>query len=106
MKFETVVRPFQAGDVFTSRVLAPAQPAVIVEDVLIEWGQGNELQMTAIGVKDLNSGKDLREVDRKTTTVRVENPDDESQYVMIERIDALKFKDEFNADRSMTLNWT
>jgi hypothetical protein len=44
------------------------------------------------------------EVDRKTHTVRVTNPDDENQFVDVQRIDQLRLKDENGVMSTWNLN--
>ena len=46
----------------------------------------------------------FNEIDRKVTPVRVENPDDPEQFVMVERIDNITFKGPDGIDRQFVLN--
>jgi hypothetical protein len=104
-KLETVVRPFQAGDVFTARVLPPVQPpAAPPAPITATWGKGISLLSTAIGKTDFKFGVVHTEVDRKTHTVRVTNPDDENQFVDVQRIDQLRLKDENGVMSTWNLN--
>ena len=94
MSLERIIRPFQQNDVFTAKVLPPIQPNVAsTADVSVTWGQGTSLLAKAIGTKNFRFGV-LDELDRKTSTVRVTNPDDAAQYVDVKRIDYLKMQDE------------
>ena len=102
-KFEGIVRPFQEGDVFSAKVLAPSSPTVTADDVTTEVGKPVKLIAKPIGVRDLNSGK-LKETGRWTSTVRVENPDDPDQYVMVERIDRLRLQDDSGQEHDWTFN--
>lgn len=51
--------------------------------------------------KDPKSGS-WSETDRKTTTVKIVNPDDNEQFVIVERIESLTFT---NRSTGETLNW-
>lgn len=113
-RLEQVVRPFQQGLVFTARTLPPPpnqagpslgfDPSYPAEDIVQEWGGTIQLLYKAIGVKNLYGGAELTEVSRQTTTVRVENPDDPTQFVDVERIQKLHMRDENGADHFLTLN--
>lgn len=101
---ETIVRPF-VTESFGSRALVPVGPVGPTKpNIVVSWGNASALQAKAIGVKDLNSGKFWTEQDRKTTRVRVHNPDDPTQFVDLDRIDELHMQDEKGNDHFMTLN--
>lgn len=98
MSLEKVVRPFQSGDVFAPRVMPPTQPAAFVTEgdtSTMTWAGSNTGDYD-LGPDATVFGFDVRwEEDksrRETETVRVENPEDESQYVEIERINKAVFK--------------
>jgi len=104
-KLEGIVRPFQTDDVFTARQLPPVQlPIEPQDDIEAVWGNPISLQFKAIGIKNLHGGAKLHETSRTTTTVRVENPSDSSQFVMVEKIRSLQMKDETGADHSFDFN--
>lgn len=97
MSLERVVRPFQRDDVFTARVLAPVQPALApnTDNPEITW-QG-EADSSVAPAPDIGSFKvtiDWKEDKsrRKTETVRISNPDDEQQYIDVERIKEMVLK--------------
>jgi len=101
---EKVVRPFQAGDVFTARVLPPTQPAITPPAPShSEWGGPIQLIAKGIGVRDLNTGgKHWSEVSRTSHVVRVTNPQDPEQYV--ERVSQLHLQDENGGDHYFTFS--
>ena len=102
---ERVVRPFQDGDIFTARVLAPAQPPLdYVEDVVLTWGGASQFLSKGIGIRDLRGGVRWSEVSRQTKTVRVSNPSDASQFVDVEKILAMRMKDEKGVEHFMSFN--
>jgi hypothetical protein len=105
-KLETVVRPFQLGDVFTARTLAPELPSFILLDpIAIVWGNQISLMAKQNGIPDLNTGgKHWSEVERSTATVRVHNPNDSNQFVDVERIRSMRFKDELGMDHFLKIN--
>lgn len=92
MSLERIIRPFEASEVFTARVLAPAtQPASAPEpDVELLWGDGNSGDYSQFQLSGLVGGVvTFEEKSRVTRTVRVTNPDDDSQFVDVERIEKL-----------------
>jgi hypothetical protein len=104
-KLETIVRPFQAGDVFTARVLPPVQPpAAPPAPITATWGKGISLLSTAIGMSDWKIGVVHTEIARKTHTVRVENPNDASQYLDVQRIDQMRLQDENGVQSTWNFN--
>ena len=94
MSLERIVRPFQSEDLFTARRLAPpldssAREETPPEDVVITISSRADTEYVdepppwALGFQsEWVEDKSKRITDR----VRVENPDDAEQYVMIERI--------------------
>jgi hypothetical protein len=105
---EAVVRPFQAAEAFNAKALAPPTPSATggpLPDVEQVWGNPIQLLSKAIGVTNLNTGgKHWSEVSRTTSTVRVTNPTDPTQFVDVARVDSLHLQDENGADHFMTLN--
>ncbi len=92
MKLEQVIRPFQNGDVFTARTLAPVeQPAVPNTDpIVVSWGAESSGDYTSFALSGLVGGTVVySEKSRVTNTVRVTNPQDDSQFVDVERIEKL-----------------
>lgn len=101
--FERIVRPFQNGDVFNARVLPPAQITVDVNPpVHVEWGGTQDTDYveepspTSMGFQsEWNEDKSQRVSD----TVRVENPDDATQAVNVERIKKMVLVNNRNGDQ-------
>ncbi|MFL9499236.1 hypothetical protein ACJMQP_04180 [Rhodopseudomonas palustris] len=101
MSMERIVRPFQNGDVFTARVLVPAQPTtekkISDDDCTLEWeGENRGNFETTPELELVGFTSDLQEDDnaRVTKKVRVENPDDPDQYVVVNRLKQTTFTDE------------
>lgn len=105
-KLETVVRPFQAAEVFTARVAAPPPPpAALPGAVELIWGDQISLMAKQNGIPDLNTGgKHWSEADRTTRVVRVSNPNDATQFVDVEKILNMRFKDEVGNEHFLQLN--
>lgn len=92
MSLEKVIRPFQIGDIFTARVLAPvSQPATTDSaPISFAWGAENSGDYTSFVLSGLVGGQVVyEEKSRVTKTVRVFNPQDDTQYVDVERIEKL-----------------
>lgn len=92
MSLEKVVRPFQSGDPFTARRLTPVKQRATEdeEDVVVLWGDGISSTYTAFAVSGLVGGTvNYTEKSRVTSTQRIENPDDATQFVDVERIEKL-----------------
>lgn len=97
MSVEKIVRPFQTGDVFNARVLPPEQPPLEtgVEVVALEWAGSAESKWIE-EPPPATMGFTIEWIEDKrrrvTEKVRVENPDDPSQFVELERIKSTVFK--------------
>ena len=102
---EQVVRPF-AIEPFSARTLPPVQPVSDIKpNIVVEWGGPSTLIAKSIGVHDLNSGgKNWQEQSRQVHKKRVTNPSDPSQFVDVEAIDKMHFKDENGADHFLHMN--
>lgn len=87
LNYERIVRPFQTvpfSPPAQAVIIAPDEP---LEDVLIEIGkQGQVKTMNASSSSSMSSftKTESKEISRETTERRVENPDDPSQYVVVE----------------------
>lgn len=92
MSLENIIRPFQLGDVFTARVLPNVQqpataPADPVEKTFGDDSSGDYTQFQLSGL--VGGVVTYNEKSRVTKTVRIHNPDDDSQFVDVERIQKL-----------------
>lgn len=97
MSIERIVRPFQDRDQFRARVLPPTQaleaqevePVVVTISSRADTEYVDEPPPVALGF----NAEWVEDIDRRVTdTVRVENPDDASQFVEIERIRTMVLK--------------
>jgi hypothetical protein len=94
---EYIVRPFQAVPVLTTRRSAITTavkrsnetPLIVIGAV----GQSPDIFSFTLKVIDPDN-KPNKEISRKTTDVRIENPDDKSQFVVAQRIDSIQFSRE------------
>jgi hypothetical protein len=101
MSLERVVRPFQRNDVFTARVLAPVQPAVPpnTDNTTITWDGSSDASVDPAPPTytwEFHAEWDEDKDQRKTDTVRIRNPDDQEQYIDVERITQMVFKNPVN----------
>ena len=100
MSLERIIRPFQNGDVFAPRSFLPEQQGttgtfsddVVVLDVTSQNPGDYVTEVipayTGFKVEDENIEDKSRRV---TEEVRIENPDDSEQYVMVKRLKSASF---------------
>jgi len=95
---EKVVRPYLPPSVFTGVAVPPASPKQPTEAKLSLTGPtGTDFVETDVSVTVTDWKVEKNKEDgtkRQTTTKRIENPDDSSQYVMVERMQKATFEDE------------
>lgn len=104
-KLEGIVRPFAAGDVFNAKAFERNQPFLVAKDrIVVQFGNPIKLQMKPIGITNLFGGARLNEITRTTSTKRVFNPSDNTQFVDVERMDYLKMRDDNGQDHEFTFN--
>lgn len=104
-KMEGVVRPFAPGDVFTAQLLPPVQPVVTAKPAItVAYGNAITLQLKGIGITNLFGGAKLTEKSRKTKTVRITNPNDDSQFVDVQKILSMKLVDESKKEHFFQFN--
>jgi hypothetical protein len=113
MSLEKIVRPFQLTDVFTARVSPPEIPATeepsSEPNSVLEWAGSAEakweeepapatLGFTVEWTEDKSR--------RVTETVRVTNPDDDDQFIDVERIQKMVLKNNRNGEEiPIKLDW-
>ncbi len=107
MSLERIVRPFQLNEVFTARHTAPVDqmPVAPQEDVTKSWGGTISGTYTQFALSGIIGGTVIyTEKDRVTQTVRVENPDDSSQFVDVERIVSMRLANDQGNEIHFNLN--
>lgn len=97
---EQIIRPFQSRDILSNRRIVSKSTKIPTQEVIVEWGTAGEMPAATEIEKDEEGGINFQvvdcddkydEKDRKFNTIRIENPDDPSQYVMVERINQITF---------------
>jgi len=93
MPLEQIIRPFQSPAAIPDKRTVVTRPVVAApEHAILVWGAAGQAPIIeALNLKVKNNENTLKEVSRKTTDVRVTNPDDDNQYVMEQRIDKIQF---------------
>ena len=97
---ELLVRPFQSKDVTPPKPIIGAEKAVDPVNVSIGSGGGNALVFRAFTVIEFKTEDSFtyKEIDRKTHIKRIENPDDPSQFVDVERVDQISLRHKLKPD--------
>jgi hypothetical protein len=97
---ELLVRPFQTKDVTPPRRIIGAEKPVDPVNVTIGSAGGTAFVFRAFAVIEFKTEDSFtyREIDRKTHVTRIENPDDPSQFVEVERIDQIALRHKLNPD--------
>lgn len=90
---EQIVRPFQTTNTIVNRRSLVTKPTKVTpQKAVIVWGaegQAPETRGLTINVK--NSDNKYKEQSRKTTDIRIENPDDSSQFIVAQQINNVTF---------------
>lgn len=95
---EQIVRPFQSPGVINDKKTRVTRVKNVgKEKAIIRWGSAGDAPETRqVGLKVTVKGQDVKkafkQTGKKTTDVRVENPDDSSQFVVVKRIDEITFQ--------------
>ena len=117
-RFELFSRPFNPVQTApVNRVFRRPEPDLTPPDEppSIEWGEGSdfimppEIQFGGItwpedreDFEEEAAGRTLTEVSRSTSSVQIENPNDPSQFVTVERINSITMRDS-RAGETLTL---
>lgn len=100
---EYIVRPFGNRDPF-GRIQIPSTPRTTTDKAVLTWGAKATMpQVKPSGLTIECCHEDNDEFDRTTDDVRIENPDDSSQFVMVKR--ATKLSLHKTHDASQCDNW-
>jgi hypothetical protein len=89
---EGIVRPFQSEDFFTRGKIPVPSVNKEADPVVTSWGAKASLPSPESDLVGVNLDKQERyfERSRKTEKIRIENPNDPSQYVVVERPKEMK----------------
>ena len=93
MSLERIVRPFQSTTAFEQSRKQPAIPRVDV--AVLVWGSaGGFSSILTFNVAQftLQPGQTHVETRRTTENERVENPNDSSQFVIVEKVKQISFR--------------
>lgn len=90
---EQIVRPFQTTTTIVNRRSNVTKPTKVApQKAIITWGaEGQAPVSQGITINVKNTDNKYQETSRKTTDVRVENPDDSNQFVIEQRVDKVTF---------------
>src|SRR5262245_25496569 len=88
---EVTVRPFAQVPIHPDQTTLPARvPAEVIDCHLGgEGGTTTSFSLGGLKIKVINRNETFKESGRKSTNVRVENPDDSSQFVEFCRADSV-----------------
>jgi hypothetical protein len=94
MSFERIVRPFQRTGFTPAPAPAIVEPDEPLENLRFEIGKNGGTAKMLIGSESGSitafTKTETKELSRETTERRVENPDDPSQYVIVEDTDSIE----------------
>lgn len=109
---EKIVRPFQRTDVFNARIAAPTQPPRPEPEDPVSFtitgsNNGQYVEEPPPFVNNFNVEWQEDKSRRRTSEVRIENPEDPSQFVDVERIDQTVFKnDKTGEEIKLNMDWS
>src|SRR5580765_6353879 len=102
MDLESLVRPSQSPVTLGTRRITPVRTQVATDTAGGTWGVAGNLPV-AVEVPpeadplvfnfEVKKSKEHQEVSRETEKIRVQNPNDPDQYVVIERLKSVRFKE-------------
>lgn len=105
---ELIVRPFQTRDVTPPTKIVGKEKTVESPELMLgdEGGKAFEVNLSFGANVDVNDKDTYVELKRDTSTKRVENPDDNSQFVDVEVINKLWTRNKLdpNLKRNYELN--
>jgi sensor domain CHASE-containing protein len=98
---EQIVRPFQSPAVISTRRIVSNSTKIPTDDVLVEFGAAGDMPAAekvedaqddgGVNFQVVTCDDKYSEKDRRFKTVRIENPDNPENYVMVARINEIKF---------------
>lgn len=103
MTIEQIVRPFQSPTPLNTRRVIPSSTKEAPQTATIIWGKPGTMPvavesaadqpvpMPGVNVKTKKVTDRNVEKSRETETIRIENPNDPSQYVIVERVKKITF---------------
>jgi len=101
--YEKAVRPYDS--IYSLSRPRKVEPVVVVPEALLVWGSPADFQEAKFSFPEKAKDPGLSftviewsEVNRTTVTVRITNPDDAEQFVDVERVDEIEFKEPKSGD--------
>lgn len=111
---EQIIRPFQNPDVLSRRRIVSKSTKIPTDDVTIEWGRSGDAPAASEVTHDEDTGGISFEVvhcddkfdekNRKFKTVRIEQPDNPDNYIMVDRIHQITFNKKSEANNMTMYN--
>lgn len=111
---EQIVRPFQNPDVLSKRRIISNSTKEDAEEVVIEWGSPGDAPSASEIEHDAETGDFAFEVvhcddkydekNRKFKTIRIEQPDNPENYIMVDRIHQITFNKKSEAENMTMYN--
>lgn len=90
---EQIVRPFQTPTTIADKATPITTPVKAApQKATLSWGSvGQAPTLFSINYQIEGTGKRFKEKSRRTTDVRIQNPDDPNQYIIAQRINSIEF---------------
>lgn len=111
---EQIIRPFQSPNTLPTRRLVSNSTKIPEQSAAVAWGSAGTLpapekredNTSGLNFEVVKCDDHYSETNRAYNVVRIENPDDASQYVMVERINKISFNKKSETELQMYNNST
>ena len=107
-QFERIVRPYQSPAPLRTDLAVAQQTLLPAQRARLRWGgQAGTLPPAGSSFSSQTCHRS-KETERKSHQVKVVNPDDDTQYVIVESVSSIWFRDEDTSGQGLaqeTTNW-
>lgn len=111
---EQIIRPFQVTDILSKRRIVSNSTKIETDAAVVEWGRSGDAPAASEIEHNAETGDFAFEVvhcddkfsekDRKFKSIRIEQPDNPENYIMVERINRITFDKKSEANNMTMYN--